>query len=92
MEVGVSDAMKILVQNRRTNEFLTGDARWTPDESAALCFGSSFRALAHCFEYGVGEAQIVVTSDRPNASAAIIPVKLGRASISGGAAAPLRPR
>ena len=40
--------MRIIVQNRKTNTFLTGDARWARQLDYAKAFTTSLEALRFC--------------------------------------------
>jgi hypothetical protein len=42
--------MRILVQDRRTNAFLTGDAKWVKQLDYARPFSTSLDALRFCVE------------------------------------------
>ena len=66
---------RILVQHRRTEKFLADDNRWTTDAARARNFQNTLSALAHCFQYDLAQAQIVVKWPEPNACDAVIPVR-----------------
>ncbi len=42
--------MRIVVQDRRTNAYLTGEAKWIRQMDAARKFSTSLEALRYCVE------------------------------------------
>lgn len=52
--------MKIVVQNRKTNAFLTADARWVRHFDYARRFTTSLEALRFCAERELRDADMLV--------------------------------
>ncbi|HWX23267.1 MAG TPA: hypothetical protein VN578_25470 [Candidatus Binatia bacterium] len=51
--------MKILLQNKRTLNYLEGTARWTPDHSKARVFGTGLEAILFCLKHHIANTQIL---------------------------------
>lgn len=52
--------MKIVVQNRKTNAFLTADSRWLPQFDYARKFTTSIEALRFCVERELRDTDMLV--------------------------------
>ena len=52
--------MRILVQDRRTNAFLTGDAKWVKHLDYARPFSTSLDALRFCVERELKDMDMLV--------------------------------
>ena len=52
--------MKIVVQNRKTNAFLTEDAKWVKHVDCARGFATSLEALRFCAERDLRETDMLV--------------------------------
>jgi hypothetical protein len=52
--------MKIVVQNRRTNAFLAGDAKWIQQLDHARAFNTSLEALRFCAGRDLKEIDVLV--------------------------------
>ena len=52
--------MRILVQDRRTNQFLTRDAKWVKQVDYARPFGTSLEALRFCVERDLKNMDMLV--------------------------------
>ena len=51
--------MNILLQNRRTLNFLAGTTGWTPDRDKARIFGTGLEAMFFCLNHHICNMQIV---------------------------------
>lgn len=51
--------MNILLQNRRTLNFLGATNGWTPDHSEARIFRSGLEAMSYCFNHDIADMQIL---------------------------------
>jgi hypothetical protein len=60
--------MKIVVQDRKTNAFLTQDARWVRQLDYARRFNTSLEALRFCAGHELRDADVLVCfpGARPN--------------------------
>ena len=52
--------MKIVVQDRKTNAFLTGEKRWVRQLDFARAFATSLDALRFCHETNLTNIDVVV--------------------------------
>ena len=52
--------MRILIQNCKTKEFLTGGQNWAPQESSALDFGITAAALQYSTHLALEDVQVVM--------------------------------
>ncbi len=52
--------MRILVQDRRTNAFLTHDTKWAKQLDGARLFSTSLDALRFCVERGLKGMDLLV--------------------------------
>ena len=53
-------AIKILVQDRRTNAFLTADKRWVRQLDCARSFATSLDALRFCVQTNLTDVDMLV--------------------------------
>ncbi len=51
--------MNILLQNRRTLNFLGPATGWTPDHAKARIFGTGLEAMFYCLNHHIGNMQIL---------------------------------
>lgn len=51
--------MNILLQNKRTLNFLGGTTGWTPDHAKARIFGTGLEAMFYCLNHHVADMQIL---------------------------------
>lgn len=58
--VAISSSMKIVVQNRKTNAFLTPDAKWVRQFEAAHRFANSLEALRFCARRELHDTELLV--------------------------------
>jgi hypothetical protein len=56
----LSKCMKILVQDRQTNAFLTGDKRWVRQLDYARTFSTSIEALRFCVDTKLTNMDVLV--------------------------------
>ncbi len=52
--------MKILVQDRKTNTFLTADRRWVQQLDYARTFSTSLEALRFCLESKLAHKDLLI--------------------------------
>ena len=52
--------MKVLVQDRNSRRFLGGKGRWLADHNKAVNFEGVLRAVEAVWEYGLGQARILL--------------------------------
>ena len=52
--------MRIVVQDRRTNSFLTNDARWARQLDYAKAFTTSLEALRYCADRNLSQMDLLV--------------------------------
>lgn len=52
--------MKIVIQERRTNAFLTSDGNWIRHVDSALAFNTSLEALRFCAERDLKNMDVLV--------------------------------
>jgi hypothetical protein len=52
--------MKIVVQNRRTNKFLTQDAKWVRQYDYARAFATSLEALRFCADQKLQDTDMLI--------------------------------
>lgn len=51
--------MNILLQDKRTMNFLVGTTGWTPDPEKARIFGTGLEAMLFCLDHHISNMQIV---------------------------------
>jgi hypothetical protein len=56
---GKPRSMKILLQNKRTLDFLEGTTEWTPDPEKARVFETGLEAILFCLNHHIENTQIL---------------------------------
>ena len=55
--------MYVLLQNKRTLEYVKENSQWTPIRTEARVFSTGLQALYHCYNQGIRNMQIIGECD-----------------------------